>query len=150
MPCLNRVRLNPYNRVVSRHQQLRLTYDSLDRKSNALARGLINIGVRKGDRVAVSLGNNIEYAIVCDLELVRRRRANRPRGDLWPFQAWGYLGELIVPHFLVAFYWSREHLHFWGLVPSVLMSYICFLLSLYTLNAKFLIAISILMLAVHD
>lgn len=50
--------------VVSRHQQTRLTYDALDRKSNAFAKGLQNQGVQKGDMVAVSLGNNIEYAIV--------------------------------------------------------------------------------------
>ncbi|KAL8772746.1 MAG: hypothetical protein Q9209_002091 [Squamulea sp. 1 TL-2023] len=49
--------------VVSKHQQTRLTYDALDRKSNALARGLRKTGVNKGDRVVVSLGNNIEYAI---------------------------------------------------------------------------------------
>ena len=48
--------------VISRHQQARLTYNDLDIQSNALARGLANIGVRKGDRVAVSLGNNIEFA----------------------------------------------------------------------------------------
>lgn len=51
-------------RVISRHQNTRLTYDGLHRKSNALAHGLENIGVKKGDRVAVSLGNNIEFAIV--------------------------------------------------------------------------------------
>ncbi|EMC94182.1 hypothetical protein BAUCODRAFT_223006 [Baudoinia panamericana UAMH 10762] len=49
--------------VVSRHQQTQLTYDELDRKSNALARGFQSIGVRKGDRVAVFLGNNIEFAV---------------------------------------------------------------------------------------
>ena len=48
--------------VVSRHQQARLTYHDLDVGSTALARGLANTGVRKGDRVAVSLGNNIEFA----------------------------------------------------------------------------------------
>lgn len=52
------------DRVISRHQQARLTYDALNRKSNALARGLISAGVKKGDRVAISLGNSIEYAIV--------------------------------------------------------------------------------------
>ena len=41
-----------------------MTYDDLDTKSNALARGLANLGVLKGDRVAVSLGNNIEFATV--------------------------------------------------------------------------------------
>jgi len=49
---------------VSSHQKTRLDYRSLQSKSNALARGLSSIGVRKGDRVAVSLGNNIEFALV--------------------------------------------------------------------------------------
>lgn len=40
-----------------------MTYDELDSKSNALARGLQGIGVKKGDRVSVSLGNNMEFAI---------------------------------------------------------------------------------------
>ncbi|KAI9683244.1 MAG: putative NRPS-like protein biosynthetic cluster [Bathelium mastoideum] len=48
--------------VVSSAQRSRLTYDALDTASNALARGLKAQGVRKGDRVAVSLGNNIEFA----------------------------------------------------------------------------------------
>ena len=33
--------------------------------SSNLAAGLRDVGVRKGDRVAVSLGNNVEYAAVC-------------------------------------------------------------------------------------
>ena len=49
--------------VISRHQQAQLTYEELDRRSNALARGLQSIGVIKGDRVSVSLGNNLEFAI---------------------------------------------------------------------------------------
>ncbi|OAL01110.1 acyl-CoA synthetase/AMP-acid ligase-like protein II [Phaeosphaeriaceae sp. SRC1lsM3a] len=51
------------NAVISHHQQTILTYDTLDRDSNKLARGLQRLGVKKGDRVAVSLGNNIEFAI---------------------------------------------------------------------------------------
>lgn len=61
-------------RVVSRHQRTRLTYDGLDRKSDDLARGLLQRGVKKGDRVAVSLGNNIEYAIVRGLEIGKKLR----------------------------------------------------------------------------
>jgi acyl-CoA synthetase (AMP-forming)/AMP-acid ligase II len=49
--------------VISRAQGERLTYRELDERSNALARGLRERGVRKGDRVAVSLGNNWEYAV---------------------------------------------------------------------------------------
>ncbi|GAM36525.1 hypothetical protein TCE0_018r05681 [Talaromyces pinophilus] len=48
--------------VVARHQKGRFTYDELDRNSNALARGLQSISVQKGDRVAVMLGNSLEYA----------------------------------------------------------------------------------------
>ncbi|KAF4548793.1 AMP-binding enzyme-like protein 13 [Elsinoe fawcettii] len=51
------------NAVISRHQQTTLRYRELDERSNALARGLLERGVRKGDRVAVSLGNNIEFAV---------------------------------------------------------------------------------------
>ncbi|KAI5817712.1 acyl-CoA synthetase/AMP-acid ligase-like protein II [Pyronema omphalodes] len=49
--------------VVSRHQKHRLTYRALDEESTILAQGLLRQGVRKGDRVAVSLGNNIEFAL---------------------------------------------------------------------------------------
>ncbi|KAF8429194.1 acyl-CoA synthetase/AMP-acid ligase-like protein II [Tirmania nivea] len=52
------------NAVISRHQRKRLTYDQLHEQSNTLARGLLKAGVKKGDRVAVSLGNNVEFAIL--------------------------------------------------------------------------------------
>lgn len=48
--------------VISREQARRLTYRGLDEQSNILARGLQSLGVKKGDRVCVSLGNNIEFA----------------------------------------------------------------------------------------
>jgi TBC1 domain family member 8/9 len=50
--------------VISRHQNRVLSYRRLDEDSDALARGLMKLGVSKGDRCAVSLGNNIEYATV--------------------------------------------------------------------------------------
>ena len=58
-------------RVISRHQRIRLTYEDLDRRSTDLARGLLQRGVKKGDRVGVSLGNNVEYAIVRSLGIGR-------------------------------------------------------------------------------
>ncbi|KAF9875085.1 AMP-binding enzyme [Colletotrichum karsti] len=39
-----------------------LTYHDLDLLSNTLAHGLRSLGVRKGDRLAVSLGNGAEFA----------------------------------------------------------------------------------------
>lgn len=50
--------------VISREQARRSTYRELDEQSNVLARGLQSLGVKKGDRVCVSLGNNIEFATV--------------------------------------------------------------------------------------
>ncbi|RMZ88938.1 hypothetical protein DV736_g3833, partial [Chaetothyriales sp. CBS 134916] len=48
--------------VISSHQRTRLSYHELDLNSNAVARGLLSLGVKKGDRVCVQLGNNIEFA----------------------------------------------------------------------------------------
>lgn len=50
--------------MISRSQNERLSYRELDERSNVLARGLRERGVRKGDRVAVSLGNNWEFAVI--------------------------------------------------------------------------------------
>jgi len=83
-------------RVISRHQRTRLTYDALDGKSNALARGLLGRGVKKGDRVAVSLGNNIEYAIVRGLSTARECVTDSTGGYIWPIQDWGNTGETVL------------------------------------------------------
>jgi len=53
--------------VVSRPQG-RLTYAELDQRSSSIARTLQDLGVKKGDRVAISLGNNLEFAAVCCVE----------------------------------------------------------------------------------
>jgi acyl-CoA synthetase (AMP-forming)/AMP-acid ligase II len=50
--------------VISKHQNTRLTYHELDLNSNVLAKGLQSLGVKKGDRVCVHLGNNIEFATI--------------------------------------------------------------------------------------
>lgn len=50
--------------VIARAQDTRLSYRELDERSNAVALGLRSRGVRKGDRVAVSLGNCWEFAVV--------------------------------------------------------------------------------------
>lgn len=63
-PSAVRVVLTRQFSLISRHQEKRVTYDSLDRESDALANGLLQRGLRKGDRVAVSLGNNTEFAVV--------------------------------------------------------------------------------------
>jgi acyl-CoA synthetase (AMP-forming)/AMP-acid ligase II len=50
--------------VISHHQHQSVTYDGLQTRSNSIAHGLQSIGVKKGDRVAVSLGSCLEFAVV--------------------------------------------------------------------------------------
>ncbi|KAH9213820.1 acyl-CoA synthetase/AMP-acid ligase-like protein II [Leptodontidium sp. 2 PMI_412] len=50
--------------LISRSQNTRLTYRELDERSTALAFALRERGVRKGDRVAVMLGNGWECGVV--------------------------------------------------------------------------------------
>lgn len=47
--------------VASHHQQKRLTYGEANTRSDSLAKGLSSLGVKKGDRVAILMGNEIEY-----------------------------------------------------------------------------------------
>jgi acyl-CoA synthetase (AMP-forming)/AMP-acid ligase II len=42
--------------------QKRITYEQLDRRTNRLARGLLGLGLQKGDRVAIYCGNRPEIA----------------------------------------------------------------------------------------
>lgn len=52
----------PPSRNLSVTSHLAWDFDEFDRHIRALARGLVAIGVRKGDRVAVLMGNNSSYA----------------------------------------------------------------------------------------
>lgn len=50
--------------TVPQAREISLTYETLDLTSNSLASSLRSLGVKKGDRVAVSLGNCAEFAIL--------------------------------------------------------------------------------------
>ncbi len=50
--------------VISQHQNEIITYSQLHRYSDDLAAGMIALGINKGDRVAVLLGNRSEYVHV--------------------------------------------------------------------------------------
>ncbi|GJJ10529.1 hypothetical protein Clacol_004755 [Clathrus columnatus] len=59
--------LRPYGGPESlnfRDRYLAWNFNELDRHISALSRGLVSLGVRKGDRVAVIMGNNSAYAIL--------------------------------------------------------------------------------------
>jgi acyl-CoA synthetase (AMP-forming)/AMP-acid ligase II len=71
-------KLNFDRRVIARHQNATLTYQDLDIQSDALARGLERQGVQKGDRVAVMLGNSVEYCVV----RIAVHESNRSTSDI--------------------------------------------------------------------
>lgn len=50
--------------VVSCHQGIRLTYSQLKQRVDQLARGLLSLGVKKGERVAVWSPNNVEWLTI--------------------------------------------------------------------------------------
>src|SRR5919106_2184830 len=50
--------------LVVRHQRVRLTYAELDERVNALARGLLGAGLRKGDRLGIWAPNCAEWVLV--------------------------------------------------------------------------------------
>jgi non-ribosomal peptide synthetase component E (peptide arylation enzyme) len=52
------------NRVAIRASSRQVSYQELDELSDALATGLADLGIQASDRVAVSLGNDIEYGVV--------------------------------------------------------------------------------------
>jgi len=49
--------------LVVRHQDVRLTYAELDERVNALARGLLGAGLRKGDRAGIWAPNCAEWVL---------------------------------------------------------------------------------------
>ena len=51
--------------LVSAWQGIRWTYRQLDEKSDEVARSFWELGIRKGDRMAIMAGNCGEYVLVC-------------------------------------------------------------------------------------
>lgn len=49
--------------LVSRHQGLRYTYQELQEEVNRCARGLMHLGIKKGDRVGIWSPNNAQWCI---------------------------------------------------------------------------------------
>ena len=68
--------------LISHHQNEALTYEDLHRRSNDLAAALVGLGVVKGDRVAVMLGNRSEYVDVSSAKRHFRRRLLNMTADL--------------------------------------------------------------------
>jgi len=50
--------------IISQHQNEKVTYSELHKQSDDLAAGMVALGTKPGDRIAVMLGNRSEYVYV--------------------------------------------------------------------------------------
>lgn len=50
--------------IVSRHQQRRLTYRQLEESADLVARGLLGLGFRRGERIGVIATNQVEWLLL--------------------------------------------------------------------------------------
>ena len=58
---LQTLHYGPKKMIVSDWQQRSYTYNEMDTYSDAIARALLAAGIKKGDRVAILMGNTVEY-----------------------------------------------------------------------------------------
>ena len=49
--------------LVVRHQKIRYTYEDLDREVESLARGLVALGLARGDRIGIWAPNGAEWVV---------------------------------------------------------------------------------------
>src|SRR5262245_56140021 len=63
--CLDRIaaRHRGQDAIIARHQGVRLTYAELHAEVERVARGLLALGIERGDRVALWAGNCVEWLI---------------------------------------------------------------------------------------
>jgi fatty-acyl-CoA synthase len=91
--------------VVSRHQGRRLTYRALSNQIDALAKGLLGLGFKKGDRIGVWSTDNIEWLLVqmatarIGAILVNINPAYRPRELAFALERSQVQGLFLIPAF---------------------------------------------------
>ena len=91
--------------VISLTQQRRLTYAELDDISSRLARGLVSLGYRRGDRIGIWSTNNIEWLLVqlatarIGVILVNINPAYRPRELEFALRQSRVQGLFLIPRF---------------------------------------------------
>ena len=94
-----------YEAVVSLPQQRRLNYKHLQSATKTLARGLLAMGFKKGDRIGIWSANNIEWLLVqmatayIGVILVNINPAYRPRELAYALQRSKVNGLFVIPKF---------------------------------------------------
>jgi len=96
--------------VVSKHQNIRLTYRELLERSEKVAASLIHLGFEKGDRVGIYSQNNIEWIVtqfataLADLILVNINPAYRANELKYALEKVGCKGLILSPIFKTSNY----------------------------------------------
>ncbi|MEE8332437.1 MAG: AMP-binding protein [Alphaproteobacteria bacterium] len=91
--------------IVSLPQGRRLTYGALNAEMRHLARGLIGLGFRKGDRIGIWATDNIEWLILqiataqIGAVLININPANRPRELAYAMERSEISGLFLIPSF---------------------------------------------------
>lgn len=91
--------------IVSRHQGRRLSYRELLEQSDAVAKGLMALGFRKGERIGVWATDNVEWLLVqlatarIGVILVNINPAYRPRELEYALQKSQVQGLFVMPRF---------------------------------------------------
>ena len=105
-------RFPDHEAVVSVHQNRRLTYAQLARAIDLLARGLVGIGFKKGDRIAIWSTDNIEWLLLQMATariggvLVNVNPAYRTREVAYALQRSEVQGLFVIPSFRTSDYVS--------------------------------------------
>lgn len=98
-------RFSARDAIVSRHQHRRLTYGQLAAEADRLARGLLGMGYRRGDRIGVWATNSIEWLLLqvamarIGVALVAINPGYRQREIAYALQHSEVHGVFIIPSF---------------------------------------------------
>lgn len=98
-------RVPDHDAIVSRHQNQRLSYRDLMTRSNVLAKGLMAMGFKKGERIGVWATDNVEWLLVqlatarIGVVLVNINPAYRPRELEYALNKSQVQGLFVMPRF---------------------------------------------------
>jgi len=98
-------RFPDHEAVVSLPQQRRLSYRSLSQATDELARGLLGLGFKRGDRIGIWSTNNIEWLLLqlatarLGIILVNINPAYRPKELAYALECSKVQGLFVIPHF---------------------------------------------------
>lgn len=109
------VRFADHEAVVSRHQQIRLSYRQLQSQAKQLASALLRLGLQRGDRIGIWSHNNVEWLLIqlatayAGMVLVNINPAYRVSELEYALNKVGCRALIMMPHFKSSDYLTMLH-----------------------------------------